>query len=760
MLTIRTVLSSLIALDLPCFDLVVAGNPQPTVLCSEVGTIRSLSNKSAIWESLFSLLEKEVQKSDLASAIHVAFNLKRLRSKDYTRFMFVLTDGLFEKSERNKILHAVNNCVQGGTNVFGIGLGAYPKGIEELFPQVVFAPNPSLVMKCIASFFGDTMSGRMEEMSPTLCYNPNFKDVEDVFNTLIKNENNPIYRGLKNELCNIKSLLDAHRHYLNKEGDTGNAIKGFTNFDEPMYPKDIFKSQKILIVMLYDYTMNPRGKEGEREELQVQYVFENFDKSKNECIKTAVDYFGITVEVVRNYNDAISKLTDQTTRPGFCDYYAVWVICGPPIGELPDKSKYPNLVGQFVDVLIQFWHNGGALVFWAEGGGLYYQVNLFLEKMKFGFKIDGNNPGTKVLLPDTTGDLSQIQTFNRNPQGNKKTERPKLSHNLGRIFEGVTIACAPYDLKKLERFIPFARDSSGGVSSLFLPSDGIEGDIIIDCGYTKCFANLEEDGTFRYIQNIAGWTMRNEIRSLNNGFNPRNWRPKAIEHKINLSETWKFPTIQVQGRSEVDMIFCIDATGSMSSWLQAAKQRARDIANSAISRYKDKSFRFGVIFFRDPFNNNSNHDYHQLTSNINELVQWMNGQNVHGGGGAEDWVGAYEIVDKEISWRPGACKAIIHIADNPAHGSDWGGRGDNEQRNDLLYPLIRKCAKEKIYFSGINIKSGALESFKRIEQIYKEEGVGDLIEYQHIDHVDANRAGDFISKISGDLITKIFSAFY
>ena len=82
LLTIRTVLSSLASLDLPCFDLIVAGNPNPTVLCSEVGTLHTLAHKSNIWEPLFSLLEKRVQKADLASAINVAYDLRRMRSKD------------------------------------------------------------------------------------------------------------------------------------------------------------------------------------------------------------------------------------------------------------------------------------------------------------------------------------------------------------------------------------------------------------------------------------------------------------------------------------------------------------------------------------------------------------------------------------------------------------------------------------------------------------------------------------------------------
>ena len=82
----------------------------------------------------------------------------------------------------------------------------------------------------------------------------------------------------------------------------------------------------------------------------------------------------------------IEKLLRQE-KNGFCDYYSVWIMCGPPIDKLPDNSSYPNLVGQFIDVITQFWKNGGSLVFWAEGEPLFYQVNLFLERNDFDFKM-------------------------------------------------------------------------------------------------------------------------------------------------------------------------------------------------------------------------------------------------------------------------------------------------------------------------------------------------------------------------------------
>lgn len=88
-----------------------------------------------------------------------------------------------------------------------------------------------MITKCIASIFGDSISNRKEKMPPIYPNDLHIEDIKSSFNTLIKNEDKPIFSSLKEELSKIKHLQDAFRHYLNSEGDIGNAQKGFTNFE-------------------------------------------------------------------------------------------------------------------------------------------------------------------------------------------------------------------------------------------------------------------------------------------------------------------------------------------------------------------------------------------------------------------------------------------------------------------------------------------------------------------------------------------------
>lgn len=76
-----------------------------------------------------------------------------MRSVDSTSYMFVLTDGLYEKDQKELIKKHVASCAQNGIATFGIGIGIYPNGIDELFPNVIFSPNPNHLINGIASFF-------------------------------------------------------------------------------------------------------------------------------------------------------------------------------------------------------------------------------------------------------------------------------------------------------------------------------------------------------------------------------------------------------------------------------------------------------------------------------------------------------------------------------------------------------------------------------------------------------------------------------
>ena len=520
--TLNYLLCSCACLDLPCFDFIIARDNNPILLCSEIGTLNALNEKSDFWATLFTILNYPVVNCNLSSAIKLAYGLRRVRNTEKGSFLYVLTDGLYQYNERNEIFKSINDCEQDSINVIGIGVGIYPKGIEKLFRNSLYCREPSTLIKGISYFFGEEVSTL--DYMPDLLVEPS--DSKVIFDIIQKLKDADIdFVSLKNYLQDLSPGLDAMQDLYNFEQDIGDEKRGFHNIPEgkntQIYVKNSLKGQKILIVMLYE----------EGKDITVKRIFESGGNS-SKCINDAASFFGISIKVVTNYKDAIKEITKQT-KPGYCDYYAIWVMASNGNTKLQPHDEEGAL--NFVTKLERFWKNGGSLVLFVDNEPFTYEVNLFLKQTifpdgnKVNFQMNGNHKGTKVMIADPSGKLNKNLTFNRSPLKFKKCERSSLAHNLGLIFEGVTIAYCTNE-KRMEPFIPFAKDSNGGITILYYCADSKygTGDIILDGGYTKLFVNMTEEGTYQYVQNIIGWTARPEVHIIVDNISHKVWRPKAV----------------------------------------------------------------------------------------------------------------------------------------------------------------------------------------------------------------------------------------
>jgi hypothetical protein len=173
----------------------------------------------------------------------------------------------------------------------------------------------------------------------------------------------------------------------------------------------------------------------------------------------------------------------------------------------------------------------------------------------------------------------------------------------------------------------------------------------------------------------------------------------------------------------MDVVFLIDATGSMSATIKAAHDKAAEMAINLRVKNPDVNFMFGSVCYRDPVDSpGDTHEVHQLNPDIDTLVSFFATVHATGGGdGPEDWVGAYRLVLDAIKWRDGP-KTIIHIADAPAHGKLYCGSQNHEEESPKLKPLIQTVAKRGILMSCIDINCGASASFDVCKSIYEKAG--------------------------------------
>ena len=179
----------------------------------------------------------------------------------------------------------------------------------------------------------------------------------------------------------------------------------------------------------------------------------------------------------------------------------------------------------------------------------------------------------------------------------------------------------------------------------------------------------------------------------------------------------------VENSKNFDVLYLIDATGSMSSYITAAKEETKNIASQLKNIYPDMKFKYGYIFYRDPIDSKSDiHEIIDLTDDINSLSEKIGKIEAMGGGDLpEDWVGAYKLANEKINWRNGN-KVIIHLADAGAHGKLFTPDDYYPDEEEKLIEEIGKCAKKKINIFGYIIEEPARNTFEELAKIFRKKG--------------------------------------
>jgi hypothetical protein len=175
-------------------------------------------------------------------------------------------------------------------------------------------------------------------------------------------------------------------------------------------------------------------------------------------------------------------------------------------------------------------------------------------------------------------------------------------------------------------------------------------------------------------------------------------------------------------RNKCDILFMVDSTGSMSPYLKATIDNCLKIVENINRNYNSKKqLKYGAIFYRDPFDQPSiTHSVYNLTSNKTEFQNSIKDETTRGGGGPEDWNGAYEIAINKINWTNNSNKIVIHIADAGAHGVEFTPGDSYPEEGPKLMDNIKKIAQLGLKIIAFSIKTGALNSFKKFMDIYKQ----------------------------------------
>ena len=176
----------------------------------------------------------------------------------------------------------------------------------------------------------------------------------------------------------------------------------------------------------------------------------------------------------------------------------------------------------------------------------------------------------------------------------------------------------------------------------------------------------------------------------------------------------------------LDLIYMLDLTGSMGSWLAEAKKKFTAITDELAPRYAhlEDGLRVGFVGYRDR-TDSVRFVVSPPTADFDTVLATINGQSASGGGDfPEDVAGGFNKVS-ELSLRADATKLLVHIADAPGHTNpDADGHDTSKQlaefaREGLDYVLFDAASLDamaaefaKAYDGATGRKSKKMRVFK------------------------------------------------
>jgi hypothetical protein len=227
--------------------------------------------------------------------------------------------------------------------------------------------------------------------------------------------------------------------------------------------------------------------------------------------------------------------------------------------------------------------------------------------------------------------------------------------------------------------------------------------------------------------------------------------PKPYEDGINEV------VVASEGTPElnVDIMFVVDATGSMIDEIEFLKSELLDVIGRVEALNSQLSLRVGSVFYRD-----EGDEYvirvTPFSTNLNETLGFINDQHADGGGDYEEAVHtALSAAITQLSWSKNArARMLFLLLDAPPHHTDL-------IVNDLK-DIITKTAEKGIRIipisaSGINKDTEFLFRFFAVATngtyvfITNDSGIGQ-------EHIEAT-VGDYEVELLNDLIVRLINKY-
>jgi hypothetical protein len=163
--------------------------------------------------------------------------------------------------------------------------------------------------------------------------------------------------------------------------------------------------------------------------------------------------------------------------------------------------------------------------------------------------------------------------------------------------------------------------------------------------------------------------------------------------------TEKIEKMEVSETRQVDLVFIMDCTGSMGSYIEEGKRSIQSII-AKLQQEEKCDVRFGLVAYRDhpPQDHTFVTKIFNFTTQKESMQRYLDSLSASGGGDGPEAVTAGLYAAEHLPWRPNATKLCILIADAPPHGigeiSDGFPNGDPDGHDPLV--IARSMASKGI----------------------------------------------------------------
>jgi Mg-chelatase subunit ChlD len=127
--------------------------------------------------------------------------------------------------------------------------------------------------------------------------------------------------------------------------------------------------------------------------------------------------------------------------------------------------------------------------------------------------------------------------------------------------------------------------------------------------------------------------------------------------------------VEASSAPRLDVVFCVDTTGSMADEIDVVKQKMREMVAVVAAGKPTPDVRFGLVIYRDRGDEYVTKRY-ELTRDIDQVVADINGIVARGGGDYPESVNeALHVAVDEMNWdlAEGTGRLLFWIADAPPH---------------------------------------------------------------------------------------------